>query len=41
MPWIEDLQAIAVGIGIIAAVAAALLVVTWPIARDLTDREDD
>jgi len=40
-PWTEALQDIALGLAIVGAVAGALLAVTWPIAKDLTDRKDD
>jgi len=40
-PWTEALQDIALGLGIIVAVAAGLDVVTHLVAKDLTDRKDD
>ena len=38
MPWTEAMQDILVGLAIIGAVAGAL---TFIVAKDLTDREDD
>jgi len=40
-PWTEAYADIALGLGIIVAVAAGLAVVTHVVAKDLTDRKDD